>query len=279
MDFFSERIGAKPPKTVLQLNSMDDDLRNGLWNVCYDSQLKHIQDRYFDSQRDDFTARLWRQFFKLPADEIPLIPHELLNHIKTFYFAAPWFRVYDFVEFTAGFPNTSEQFRKKVNQVLQRERSGYHFIGYRLLPITSEDELSTIQDAMQLPEPLKPVRFHLETSVKLFSDRKNPDYRNSIKESISAVESICKIITGLDNTELGDALKRLEDKGIDLHKALKKAFLNLYGYTNDAEGIRHALLDEPTLDFDDAKFMLVSCSAFVNYLAAKATKAGCIQRA
>ena len=25
---FSERIGVKPPKTVLQLESMDDDLRN-----------------------------------------------------------------------------------------------------------------------------------------------------------------------------------------------------------------------------------------------------------
>ena len=35
-------------------------------------------------------------------------------------------------------------------------------------------------------------------------------------------------------------------------------------------GIRHALLQEPTLDSDDARFMLVSCSAFVNYLKTKA---------
>jgi hypothetical protein len=34
------------------------------------------------------------------------------------------------------------------------------------------------------------------------------------------------------------------------------------------------LLEESTVDFDDAKFMLVSCSAFVNYLAAKSSKAG-----
>lgn len=59
-----------------------------------------------------------------------------------------------------------------------------------------------------------------------------------------------------------------------MHPALKGSFEKLYGYTSDAEGIRHALLDEPNLDFEDAKFMLVSCSAFVNYLKAKAAKAG-----
>jgi hypothetical protein len=47
----------------------------------------------------------------------------------------------------------------------------------------------------------------------------------------------------------------------------------MYGYTNDTEGIRHALLEEPTLDADDARFMLVSCSAFVNYLKSKVSKA------
>ncbi|MGQ9708742.1 MAG: AbiJ-NTD4 domain-containing protein, partial [bacterium] len=33
-------------------------------------------------------------------------------------------------------------------------------------------------------------------------------------------------------------------------------------------------LDEPNLSFEDAKFMLVSCSAFINYLITKAAKAG-----
>ncbi len=37
---------------------------------------------------------------------------------------------------------------------------------------------------------------------------------------------------------------------------------------------RHALLDESDLDFEDAKFMLVSCSAFTNYLKGKVIKAG-----
>ena len=135
--------------------------------------------------------------------------------------------------------------------------------------------MEAIENALELKDAIKPVRVHVGAAVMLFADRKAPDYRNRIKESLSAVEAICSIIVGASAT-LGQALKRLEEKGVPLHAALKSAFSSLYGYTCDADGIRPALLDESTLDFDDAKFMLVSCSGLVNYLAAKASKAGVI---
>ena len=109
--------------------------------------------------------------------------------------------------------------------------------------------------------------------MDLLADRKSPDYRNSVKESISAVEAISNLIANEKKATLGQALKAIESK-VSLHPALKKAFSSLYGYTSDAEGIRHALLSETNLSFEDAKFMLVSCSAFINYLISKASKAG-----
>jgi hypothetical protein len=90
-------------------------------------------------------------------------------------------------------------------------------------------------------------------------------YRNSIKESISAVEAMCKLAAHDDKATLGQVLPKM-----GLHPALRDGFNKLYGYTNDADGIRHALLEESTLTFDDAKFMLVACAAFINYLKAKA---------
>jgi hypothetical protein len=102
----------------------------------------------------------------------------------------------------------------------------------------------------------------------MLSDRSAPDHRNSIKESISAVESLCKNLTSDPTATLGQALKPLEDKGI-IHPALKSALAKLYGYTSDSGGIRHAMLDEPCLTFSDSKFMLVVCTAFANYLVAK----------
>jgi hypothetical protein len=59
-----------------------------------------------------------------------------------------------------------------------------------------------------------------------------------------------------------------------MHGALKSAFNKLYGYTSDEDGIRHAILEESNVGFDEAKYMIVVCSAFVNYLTAKASAHG-----
>ncbi|MBI5164037.1 MAG: hypothetical protein HY985_09055 [Magnetospirillum sp.] len=133
-------------------------------------------------------------------------------------------------------------------------------------PLTSEEEIAAVDAAIAGAGGKGPVASHLATALGLLSDRKNPDYRNSIKESISAVEASCCHITSDKKASLGQALKKLEGEGVAIHEALKGAFEKLYGYTSNANGIRHALLAEPTLDFEDAKFMLVVCSAFVNLL-------------
>jgi len=80
---------------------------------------------------------------------------------------------------------------------------------------------------------------------------------------------MCRIATGNHKATLGDALKRLADAGINIHPAFNKSLSQMYGYTNDESGIRHSLLEESRLDYEDAKFMLVVCSAFVNFLRGK----------
>jgi len=151
--------------------------------------------------------------------------------------------------------------------------SGWRFVGDEIAPITSDEEIAEIEKALEPIGSLTPVTTHLRTALEFLSDKKSPDYRNSIKESISAVEAICRLTTGSSKATLGQALKVIKDK-ITLHPALEQAFSKLYGYTSDADGIRHSLLDEPNIHFEDAKFMLVSCSAFINYLKLKSSKAG-----
>jgi shikimate 5-dehydrogenase len=120
----------------------------------------------------------------------------------------------------------------------------------------------------QTSDAYSPASEHLKQAVTLLARKPTPDYRNSIKESISAVEAICAAITGDPKTTLGQALKVI-DKEAPLHGALRSAFEKLYGYTSDAQGIRHALMEEAKLEQEDAVFMLVACSAFVSYVIAK----------
>jgi hypothetical protein len=82
------------------------------------------------------------------------------------------------------------------------------------------------------------------------------------------VESLAVKTLGVDGGTLGQLIKILEKK-IGLHPALSSAFSKLYGYTSDEDGIRHAILELNKIEFEDAKFFLVVCSAFINYVNTK----------
>jgi hypothetical protein len=282
MNVFSERHGLKPIKSVIQIESMDEDLRNGIWNalsIYYWKDVKVSQYLYL-SQSDPQMFRLlramWLNHFKAPVDILPTAWEPVYDILRKHFFSSSWNGVYDFIEFVpSNYPDEygNSKFKAYCNCILEREVSAFRFVGNEIAQITAQQEIVEIEGAMQATDVMRPVTVHINAALELFADRKSPDYRNSIKESISAVEAACRILTGNNNATLGDALKQLKAK-VALHSALEKAFSNMYGYTSDAEGIRHALMDEPTLESEDAKFMLVSCSAFVNYLRSKSARAG-----
>lgn len=139
--------------------------------------------------------------------------------------------------------------------------------------ITDEQQSEEIRLAMQTP--LAGVQTQLHSALALMSDRREPKYGDSIKNSISAVETLCRKITRKSKATLGDALKQLKDSEVQFHPALARAFGEMYGYTSDdTSGIRHAMMDEGHLELEDARYMLVTCSAFINYVVVKEDKAG-----
>jgi len=295
MTLFSQRKGLKPIKTEIQKNFMDSALRTRLWNSLRLNFWNEIERSVYSTDVPNptmktFLDRMWNVYFVKPLDEMPILWSLIHEEIKEYFFHCEWFEVYDFIEFVANrYPSSryysaslqkeierSESFILGCNRILKRELSAYRFIDGKIVEITSEEEIIEIEKALAETVFLRGVNTHLKTALKLFSDRKNPDYRNSIKESISAVEGMCQLITKNKNITLGQALKSIEkEKIIELPGALKKAFSCLYGYTSTSkDGIRHAMLDEAELDSEDAKFMLATCSAFVNYLIVKSEKAG-----
>lgn len=280
MESFSERF-AKRPARAFQLDSMDDELRNGLWNavhlIYFAPRLEVVYggNHVPDALLKRFMTVLWNDVMKRRVDEMGFYWDSIGGPFRIFFNTETWDTVYGIVEFIPNhFPDadgraSNMKFLEECNRVLKRELSAYRFVGRRLAKLTDENEIQAIEEARNLKGPMKIVENHLASALQFLSDRKQPNYRNSIKESISAVESYCSLLAGKERADLNGALQVLEAKG-KLHPALKKAFNSLYGYTSDADGIRHALLEESTLTFDDAKFMLVSCSAFINYVKALA---------
>ena len=100
------------------------------------------------------------------------------------------------------------------------------------------------------------------------SDRTNPNYSKSMHDSISAVEGLAKILLEDDSITLGKAIPKLRTK-YSLHPVLMESLNKLYGYTSDEDGIRHGSPNPSTMSYIDAKFMLVACTNFINYLIEK----------
>jgi hypothetical protein len=278
MSSFSERTGIKPINTLILRDSINNEIRNGLWSAFKIFCWNICPSRYLFPDSNEFIINLWLYYFKNPIDTVPSEWDDAYKYIRNYFFKCGWNEVYDFVEFCAkNYPeknsDANQGFMLFCNSFLERELSAYRFIDGMIVPLTSKEEIVEIDEALENCKSIGSVHDHLKRAIELLADKKTPDYRNSIKESISAVEAICKLIIGSDKSTLGEALKTIDNK-ITMHPAFKRALSNIYGYTCDAEGIRHSLLDEPTLDLDDAKFMLVSCSAFTNYLMAKSAKSG-----
>ncbi len=281
MSHFSKRMGFENLKKAIQLESMDDTLKTKLWNRIqsdvFDRNYLHLTCDEHPNRKSFYS--LWKYFFIEPLDKMPNFVSDYSAYIRNWFWgpSAEWHHIYDFMEFFINSfykIKTIERTRCVflMNHDLEIENSAYRFKNNIFVPFTDKTEIKAIEQGLSETSTGKfsPVHTHLSEALKMLSDRKNPDYRNSIKESISAVECILNIITAERHSGIKPALKSLKAKHpMVLHPALETAFGNIYGYTSNSNGIRHALSENSNVPFEDAKFMLVTCTAFVNYLLAK----------
>jgi hypothetical protein len=270
---FSQRLGLTEVRSALQGRSLDQVTRNRLWSVVARIIPESSGNApLYKTWMYDFYRHVWSDFFTEPVDEIPSYEGNIRARLKTVFLEAPWYEVYDLLEFSVNSSRNGNApaLAAEIQRVLQDELAGFRLIDGVFVEITAESEISAIEEALHTTsqDEFAPAREHLSAALQLLSDRRTPDYRNSIKESVSAVEATIRILTGDNNVELGKGLKLLEARR-PLHGALRSALTALYGYSSDAEGIRHALTEAATVNAADAKFMLVVCSAFVVYLIQK----------
>jgi hypothetical protein len=269
---FSQRNGYKQGTKIAQWESMDIDLLNGLWNMILIFQFNKYQSprgAYNQIDGSNIAAladQIWVFYLKSPLDKRPLFWDKYQEIVRAYFYSAQWYEVYDFVEFVVETVSGDEarELTSAINHVLAIENAAYRFVDFRIVEITSESEVEEVEQALVASAVYGGARTHLERAIELYADRKQPDLRNSIKESISAVESLAIELVG-EKATLGQLLKKMEAKKA-LHPALKTAFSSLYGYTNDSDGIRHALTDKSSLTKSDARLMLICCSAFINYV-------------
>ena len=282
MALFSERYGYTKPSEVLIRGKITTEIENVIcscYDVLYDALRKNYT--YSDEIYNDMELYLWTQFLNnrrndfygnygghmvVATSVIKSDDYEWFIKINMLEMSVQW--LHEIGEKKQWIIGIVKNFVAQLNHEFARLSFAYRIVGKEVVEITSQNEIAEIEEALLQTSNIKS---HLSEALKLLSNRPNPDYRNSIKESISAVEALCREITG-ENT-LGPALKALDKKGLAIPTFLKSGFEKLYYYTNNSKtGIRHALMDASDApSFEEAKFMLVACSAFVNYIQGKRT--------
>lgn len=287
MGLFSERYGYIRPSDVIIRETITPEIQNAICS-CYDKLPQYFNQYGIYIGGNEYTEMekyLWTYFLNRREGEFYDQHYDgRIYHVVATQFiedkGEPWYRKLDLVESTVKYlyaPNVenlrntrvADKFVKQLNYEFQRLNFAYRVVGQEIIEITSQGEINAIEEAQN--NTSHNIKAHLSAALELYARRPVADYRNSIKESISAVEAFCREKTGTNT--LGKALDQLKKNGITIPGQLKEAFEKLYAYTNQPDtGIRHALMDSDGTfapGAEEALFMLVSCSSFLNYLNSK----------
>lgn len=281
MALFSERYGYTKPSDVIIREQITPEIENAICS-CYD-RLSNSLSRLSisDSHIATLEKYLWVYFFNKREAKFYSGNGYFLSAIPFFEDQKnQWYLKLNLIEFIIryldrrgseihAYHSIMNNYIGELNSEFKRHNFAYRIVDKKIVEITSENEIVSIETA--IADSTNNIRLHLNKALELYSLRPYGDYRNSIKESISAVEAYCREKTNEET--LGKSLNKLESLGITIPKMLKVAFDKLYAYTNQPDtGIRHALMDDEgkyTPSNEEALFMLVSCSSFLNYLNAK----------
>ncbi|WP_405284332.1 hypothetical protein V3331_01875 [Gaopeijia maritima] len=263
---FSERIGVVKPRDAMQVDSLDRRSRVRLLNALM-AKIPSVNNSH-DAR--SFWEVFWTEFLHEPIDDLPGWDHEIRSKVSDVFLFEEWWWSLDAIDFLVQMRLGPPGLEKEVAAILREEMIGFRFIDGALRPVTEEEQVVAIEEALQRgKDRFSGAGIHLRQALSLLSSRTTPDYRNSVKESVSAVEAVAQVVTGDPKASLGEAMNRLEAAGVPTHSAFREGVKKLYGYSSDGDGIRHALSDESQIGQAEAKYMLVICSAFCSYLIEK----------
>lgn len=284
---FSQRYGYEPLPKPMHLEEISDDLRREIWNHIrkllkskrkYSGTLgdKHLY--YFPEEIKFSIERILGKAQNKAEDEVDSGYESVIDFFKKSILDLPFNKALDLIEFILH-EELDEEFTHRIVQAFKKHGAAYQLdvsrSPYHFSPQASKEQGDATRQAIETTNQagMNGASTHLRQATEHINAQQ---YSDAIADSIHAVESVARVIDPKASKTLDPALDSLEKAGILKHKALKRAFITLYGYTNDEQGIRHALRDKgaPDVGLDEAMFMFGACASFAAYLTQKHRQTG-----
>lgn len=197
-----------------------------------------------------------------------------------------WYQFYDFIEIIGeeikkidlrddGFTFDLEpifpaktpffnSYQKEVNNLFTKHNVEWHLNHHSELETALPKALAErINNTEKSLDKFEAARDHYR-KAKRYALGTHKDSENSIKESISALESVGKVLYPKTAT-LGDVLKHMK-RDESIPKMLVDVIQRFYDYANSEPGVRHGGSKKPNSDELDAELALHLGAAFIRYV-------------
>ena len=112
---FSDRIGITRPNQFIQNDSMNESLRNHLWNaltIFYWNQassklMRHrdVYGREYESNITHLLEVIWNSYLNYRLDQMSNVIERNIEIISKFFFECEWYDAYNFIEFISEIDN------------------------------------------------------------------------------------------------------------------------------------------------------------------------------
>lgn len=273
---FSQAQGYQELPKPLKLGELPSEARIQIWNVLY-NLLNQSKNESPSRRRPSSAEKSWANVLRRvhaihdnePLDDwnprFESICISLRHRIENQDFN----EVFDLIQYIMRDRECPENFVKYLQVTFKRCKLAYAIDSGpppTIFPSVTAEEGQAIGASLQAlaQAGLQGSASHLRNSAECVN---KGDWAGSIRESIHAVESVARQIAPNEPDTLTQALNSVAGYG-SLHPKLKDALKELYWYSSDEQGIRHALLDQDKakVGMDEAVFMLGACASFASYL-------------
>lgn len=289
MSKFSSRYGYDPrdqgpPKVEEAPDWMRVSYLNGVLDkltyVDGDSRYKNTENRPLGikSLAEDFFVLLRQE-----SDQDIYDSFACWDTLKNVAKSVEWFHFYDLVELVGKKLREAEEwqfdqawsrrfgvatYQKDVNEIFSENRIAWRLNSncelVREVPAVLEKAHQSAERSLQ--DEFEPAREHYRKAFR-YAYGRPVDPQNSIKEIVSAIESVGKVFYEKCST-LGDVIKRMKGDP-KLPASVVDVLEKFYVMSNTEPGVRHGSSKRSNVSLQDAELCLHIGVALIRYLLAK----------
>ena len=178
MGSFSERYGYVKVSDALIVEKITPEIINAIYN-CYKM---YIYPRRFDGTYETVQKEVCNRFLN------QVLLDSSYDYISPFLLKGEyeWYKYLDFLEFVIGIlilnnSDVAKIISDEVNKDFERLNYGYRIINNLVTPITSKEEVHSIEEAISSAKGN--IKEHLNSALKHLADKENPDYIDLVLSS------------------------------------------------------------------------------------------------